>query len=158
MPAIHYDDTRLMLEVERDYQNSSLLSHLNLNQRALAVAMNVGVGPATSDFNALLTQIDALDNYSQVAAAFDEMSIKASQVRVRSTLGIANARTANLTQLLSRVRADQGTGGQLLGEGMQRNTLNQARGVFVSTSTLIGDQGSAKNRIDNSLDLPPSRR
>lgn len=104
-----YNAADVTLTAERNYQNANLLGHLNVNQKAVAMAIDAGGESATGDFDTVLDQIDALRNYDQAARAFDSLSVKGGDGLLQSALVTANVQASNLALRLSNVRAGLNT-------------------------------------------------
>ena len=157
-----YDNTRAIMEVERDYQNPDLLSRLTANETAVATAISSVTGSATGDFDMVLAGIDAITDYGQAARAFDELSVKGVEAGVQTAITTASAQVSSLALRLNSVRSgletaslkDSPSYGVLLASassdlsrlGIYSAPINKDTGLFFTASTIFGEQDSSINQ------------
>ena len=101
----HYEvANQVYLIVERDYLNQALSTYLNTSQRSVASMLNSVAASATGDLDSVLSIIDTIPSYNQVADAYDQIAPRSNQVD--TTMGISSAvfQAGNVTQRLSDVR------------------------------------------------------
>lgn len=72
-PRYTTDNKEVYLITERDYENSTLQSSLNANQRAVSAMLNPLANGAAGDLDTVFSAIDSLSTNDQVAAAFDSL-------------------------------------------------------------------------------------
>lgn len=164
-PRYTADDKEVYLVTERDYENSSLQSSLNANQRAVSAMLGSLANGAAGDLDTVFSTIDALSTNDQVAAAFDSLipisGAAHATMSTRAAVFQAGNAAGRLEELRSGVQGFSFSGLDLIDRefyhhhgrrpillaangddlrGMITREADPRWGVFAKGSLILGDQ------------------
>ena len=177
MPTVvfkpQYDTAnQVYLVVQRDYTNQVLASYLSANQRAVGSMLNSVATLATGDLERVLTTIDTIPSYSQVAGAYEQIAPRSNQADFTMAVSSAVFQAGNVAQRLSDIR--RGVRGTNMGGTYIRNSgfiredrdkpiliasagpdltgmlpaaADEKWGIFVKGNAVSGDQKDTPNQM-----------
>lgn len=167
MPQYTPDNKELYLVAKREYENSSLQSSLNANQRAVSAMLGPLANSAADDLDAVFSAIDSLATNDQVALAFDSiMPVNAAALTAMSSRAAvfqAGQAASRLEELRSGAQGFSFSGLDIIDRefyhhhgrrpillaasgddlrGMITSETDPRWGVFARGSLILGDQKS----------------
>jgi len=104
-PQYTVDEKEVYLIAERDYENYSLQSSLNANQRAVSAMLNPLANSATGDLDTVFSAIDGLSTNEQVAAAFDSFLPVSGAAQTTMSARAAVFQAGNAASRLEELRS-----------------------------------------------------
>lgn len=181
MPTVvfkpRYDTAnQVYLVVQRDYTNQALASYLSANQRAVGSMLNSVATSATGDLERVLTTIDTIPSYSQVAGAYEQIAPRSNQADLTMAVSSAVFQTGNVAERLGDIR--RGVRGTNMGGTFIRNSgfiredrdkpiliasagpdltgmlpaaVDEKWGIFVKGNAVSGDQKDTPNQMGYSF-------
>ena len=111
---------RVYLVVERDYNNSNLMTYLNANQQAVGSMLNSVGNSATGDLDTVLTTLDSLRSYDMVAHVLEQFAPKGAEAQRSLNLNIASFQTGIISERLRDLR--RGSEGKILNGSFMADT------------------------------------
>ncbi len=177
MPTVvfkpQYDTVnQVYLVVQRDYTNQVLVCYLSTNQSSVGSMLNSVAAAATGDLERVLTTIDAIPTYSQVAGAYEQIAPRANQADFTMAISSAVFQAGNVAQRLSDIRRGvrgtnmEGTFIRNSGfiredrdkpiliasagpdlTGMLPAAVDEKWGIFVKDNAVSGDQKDTPNQM-----------
>lgn len=117
-PRYTADNKEVYLITERDYENPSLQSSLNANQRAVSAMLSPLANGAVGDLDMVFSTVDSLSTNDQVAAAFDSFmpfsGASQTTMSARAAAFQAGQAAGRLEELLSGVQGFSFSGLELI--------------------------------------------